>query len=71
MAIEWWIVGATILGPVIAVQTQKFIERATDTALGPRAHRDVDIRAVAEQQRDPLVTQLGQARFIGRPQQIF
>ena len=30
MAIEWWIVLATIGGPVIAVQTQKFIERATE-----------------------------------------
>jgi hypothetical protein len=30
MALEWWVVGATILGPVIAVQTQKFIERATE-----------------------------------------
>jgi hypothetical protein len=30
MAIEWWIVLATLGGPVIAVQTQKFIERATE-----------------------------------------
>jgi hypothetical protein len=30
MALEWWIVGATILGPLVAVQTQKFIERATE-----------------------------------------
>jgi hypothetical protein len=30
MALEWWVVGATVLGPVIAVQTQKFIERATE-----------------------------------------
>jgi uncharacterized protein DUF6680 len=30
MAIEWWIVLATLAGPVIAVQTQKFIERATE-----------------------------------------
>jgi hypothetical protein len=30
MAIEWWIVIATLGGPVIAVQTQKFIERATE-----------------------------------------
>jgi uncharacterized protein DUF6680 len=30
MALEWWIVGATILGPVVAVQTQKFVERATE-----------------------------------------
>jgi hypothetical protein len=31
MAIEWWIVVATLGGPVIAVQTQKFIERASET----------------------------------------
>jgi hypothetical protein len=30
MAIEWWIVLATLSGPVLAVQTQKFIERATE-----------------------------------------
>jgi hypothetical protein len=30
MALEWWIVGATVIGPVIAIQTQKFIERATE-----------------------------------------
>jgi hypothetical protein len=30
MAIEWWVVIATVLGPVIAVQTQKFIERASE-----------------------------------------
>jgi hypothetical protein len=30
MAVEWWVVVATLLGPVIAVQTQKFIERASD-----------------------------------------
>ena len=30
MAIEWWIVLATLAGPVVAVQTQKFIERATE-----------------------------------------
>ena len=28
MTIEWWIVLATLGGPVLAVQTQKFIERA-------------------------------------------
>jgi hypothetical protein len=31
MAIEWWVVLATLAGPVIAVQTQKWIERATET----------------------------------------
>lgn len=31
MAIEWWIALATLAGPVIAVQTQKWVERATDT----------------------------------------
>lgn len=31
MAIEWWVVLATIAGPVIAVQTQKFIERAGES----------------------------------------
>jgi hypothetical protein len=30
MAIEWWIVAATLAGPVVAVQTQKWIERATE-----------------------------------------
>lgn len=28
--VEWWVVFATLAGPVIAVQTQKFIERAGD-----------------------------------------
>ena len=31
MAIEWWVVLATLAGPAIAVQTQKFIERATES----------------------------------------
>jgi len=31
MTIEWWVVLATLAGPVIAVQTQKFIERATES----------------------------------------
>jgi uncharacterized protein DUF6680 len=31
MGIEWWVVIATIAGPVIAVQTQKWIERATES----------------------------------------
>ncbi|UPJ69858.1 DUF6680 family protein [Bradyrhizobium sp. 187] len=30
MAIEWWVVIATVLGPVVAVQTQKWIERASE-----------------------------------------
>lgn len=30
MQIEWWIVVATVAGPVVAVQTQKWIERATE-----------------------------------------
>jgi hypothetical protein len=30
MAIEWWVVLATLTGPVIAVQTQKWIERASE-----------------------------------------
>jgi hypothetical protein len=30
MAIEWWIVLATLGGPVLAIQTQKFIERASE-----------------------------------------
>jgi hypothetical protein len=30
MALEWWVVLATVAGPVIAVQTQKWIERATE-----------------------------------------
>jgi hypothetical protein len=30
MSVEWWVVFATLVGPVIAVQTQKFIERASD-----------------------------------------
>ena len=30
MAVEWWIVLATLGGPVIAVQTQKFIELASE-----------------------------------------
>jgi hypothetical protein len=31
MAIEWWIVAATLAGPVVAVQTQKWIEWASET----------------------------------------
>jgi hypothetical protein len=31
MAIEWWVVLATLAGPVVAVQTQKWIERATES----------------------------------------
>jgi hypothetical protein len=30
MAIEWWVVFATLAGPIVAVQTQKWIERATE-----------------------------------------
>jgi hypothetical protein len=30
MALEWWVVLATLGGPVIAVQTQKWIERASE-----------------------------------------
>jgi hypothetical protein len=30
MAVEWWIVLATLGGPVLAVQTQKFIELASE-----------------------------------------
>jgi hypothetical protein len=30
MAVEWWVVFATLAGPVLAIQTQKFIERATE-----------------------------------------
>jgi hypothetical protein len=30
MSVEWWVVFATLAGPVVAVQTQKFIERAGD-----------------------------------------
>jgi hypothetical protein len=30
MSVEWWIVLATLSGPVLAVQTQKFIERASE-----------------------------------------
>lgn len=30
MIVEWWVVFATIAGPVVAVQTQKWIERATE-----------------------------------------
>lgn len=30
MSVEWWVVFATLAGPVLAVQTQKFIERAGD-----------------------------------------
>jgi uncharacterized protein DUF6680 len=34
MAVEWWIVLATLGGPVLAVQTQKFIERASEGRRG-------------------------------------
>jgi hypothetical protein len=30
MTVEWWVVLATLAGPIIAVQTQKFIERASE-----------------------------------------
>jgi hypothetical protein len=30
MPIEWWVVLATLTGPIVAVQTQKWIERATE-----------------------------------------
>jgi hypothetical protein len=30
MPVEWWVVFATLAGPVVAVQTQKWIERATE-----------------------------------------
>jgi hypothetical protein len=30
MLVEWWVVFATLAGPVLAVQTQKWIERATE-----------------------------------------
>jgi hypothetical protein len=30
MPIEWWVVLATLAGPIVAVQTQKWIERATE-----------------------------------------
>ncbi|QDW38757.1 hypothetical protein FFI89_017365 [Bradyrhizobium sp. KBS0727] len=41
MAIEWWVVLATIAGPVIAVQTQKWIERATENRNRKRQIFDV------------------------------
>ena len=37
MPVEWWVVFATLAGPVIAVQTQKFIERATERRRARRA----------------------------------
>lgn len=30
MAIEWWVIAATLAGPIVAVQTQKWIEKATE-----------------------------------------
>jgi hypothetical protein len=30
MALEWWVIAATLAGPVVAVQTQKWIEKATE-----------------------------------------
>ncbi|MEA2890817.1 MAG: hypothetical protein QOI05_1610, partial [Bradyrhizobium sp.] len=30
MQVEWWIIFATLAGPIIAVQTQKFIERTNE-----------------------------------------
>jgi hypothetical protein len=30
MTVEWWVILATLAGPIIAVQTQKFIERASE-----------------------------------------
>ncbi|MCP3370783.1 DUF6680 family protein [Bradyrhizobium cajani] len=30
MSVEWWVVFVTLAGPILAVQTQKFIERAGD-----------------------------------------
>jgi hypothetical protein len=31
MNVEWWVVVVTLAGPVIAVQTQEWIEKATET----------------------------------------
>jgi hypothetical protein len=41
MPVEWWVVFATLAGPVLAVQTQKWIERATE-----RRRRRLQIFAV-------------------------
>lgn len=41
MAIEWWVVLATLVGPVVAVQTQKLIERTTETQRRKRYIFDV------------------------------
>jgi hypothetical protein len=30
MSVEWWVVFATLAGPILAVQTQKFIERSSE-----------------------------------------
>jgi uncharacterized protein DUF6680 len=30
MPVEWWVVVATLIGPVVAVQTQKWVERASE-----------------------------------------
>lgn len=30
MPMEWWVVAATLAGPVVAVQTQKWVERTTE-----------------------------------------
>jgi hypothetical protein len=30
MTVEWWVVFATLAGPILAVQTQKFIERTSE-----------------------------------------
>lgn len=30
MILEWWVIAATLTGPVVAVQTQKWIEKATE-----------------------------------------
>lgn len=32
MTVEWWVVLATLAGPIIAVQTQKWIERASENS---------------------------------------
>ena len=42
MSVEWWIVLATLGGPVIAVQTQKFIERASEN----RRQKQIIFRAL-------------------------
>jgi hypothetical protein len=58
MPVEWWIIFATLAGPVLAVQTQKFIERATERRNSRRRIFTVLMANRATRLNDDFVTAL-------------